>query len=168
VRAAFLPALLCGAIFAACGRIALDGPIAILSDGAVPAYDASDGSFTDGEAAPEADSGVWNCPGPLMIVPFNAAPCLGTVTEGDLACDSGSDCVVFQTHFCGCFLWTYGVNKASAPPCLIPSCISPPGGEACDASGTLTQDCQLVASSDEVAAICIDHRCRTTIATDAR
>jgi hypothetical protein len=170
VRAAFLSALACGGIFGGCGRTPLDdGPIATLSDSAIPAYDASDGSFADGDAALEGAPEVRNCPDPLVIVPFDAAPCLGTFSVGEIGCESGSDCVVFQTHYCACLLWTYGVNKASAPRCVVPGCIAPPpGGDGCDASGTLTQDCQLVASPDDVVAICTDHQCTTTLAADAR
>jgi hypothetical protein len=145
-----------------------DGRFATVPDSAVPAYDAADGSLPDEDAALEAAPAARTCPDPLVIVPFDANPCFGVFTAGELECDSASDCVVFETNFCQCFLWTYGVNKASAPRCLVPGCIAPPGGWPCDASGTLTQDCQLVASPNEVVATCIDHLCMTTVAADAR
>lgn len=158
-----LPASLDGATSAAPTDSAeiLDGPSVDSSSDAT--FDATDGGRTLGPPAvlPDAECG----PGLIS----DAAPRTCAFTPADVACDSDSDCTVYQVVGCGCFDPVVGVNASSTAQCLPPPC-PPPMPNPCSpyGSGLTTQTCENVSQLSDVAVACVQHVCVTYAASTPR
>jgi hypothetical protein len=101
-----------------------------------------------------ADCGVLT----LTLRP-DAAPNTCAFTPADVACDTSDDCIPYTLVSCGCIDGVYGLNKTNAVRCIPPPC--PPPINGCPVSGLETQDCQVVATQQDVAVTCANHQCMT-------
>ena len=94
----------------------------------------------------------------LMLRP-DAAPNTCAFTPADVACDTSDNCFAYTMIGCGCIDGIYGLNKAETVRCIPPPC--PPPINGCTVSGFETQDCQVVATQQDVAVACVNHECVT-------
>jgi hypothetical protein len=138
----------------------LDGPTVDSSSDAT--FDATDGGRKLGPTAVLLDA---EC-GPGLT--SDAAPRTCAFTPADVACDSDSDCTVYQVVGCGCFDAVVGVNASSTAQCLPPPC-PPPMSNQCSpyGSGLTTQTCENVSQLSDVAVACVQHVCATYAAVGA-
>lgn len=107
---------------------------------------------------------------PTMCVPFaplrlpEAASEASLAAAASVACSTSTDC---EPRYCrGCAICgvfpVVGLNKMHALSCVPPPCAPPPQPvPPCVDSGFTTQDCQFVATFQQIAVACVNQQCMT-------
>lgn len=124
---------------------------------------ATDGGLADATAldAQVPDAFPESCDGwAPLVIRADAAPNTCAFRPQDVWCDASTECVPYTLVRCSCFDSVYGVNKENTVRCPPPPC-PPPQPPGCTTGGLVTQDCNIVTGSQQVAAACVDHQCMT-------
>lgn len=169
-----LPAALLALALGCGGKTQSGAKTAMGSSGSATSSTSNRGSSSSGWANDAGVSGTFDaeipdafpasCGGQFtLVLDPDAATNTCAFSPADVACGADADCTAYLVVGCGCIDPVWGVNKANTVRCPAPPC--PPPSATCpsDASGFRAQDCQLVATQQDLSVACVNHQCMTFV-----